>query len=454
MIAVKYAKTDPRNGNLNYRRRVPNALKPYFPGKTMLVKALGKGGAAMIAYGRYHDQIEHLLALAKNGVTGLSQTEQQTRLKAMLKKWEADPHSPGLDDNERTWRSEAADQMLAPYQDPDTGVWSEVPAEVEAQATALLTGIPKTNPEPTITDAFKFYLVEKAMTIPEKRKKQQQRFRRAEQNLIAAVASDKLVSQITREDARNWRDMRLATKVSPDTVRREKNDIHAVIALAQSELDASGKNQFTKLTLPKPPVSRQQQREPLPPEVIAGVYERLEAKRPDLLPIWTLLDFTGARPSEISQLLVGEIALNHPVPHIIIHERDDRTLKTSWSIRQVPLVGAALEAAKKVVRGVNNADTPAFPRYFGEGGMDNLSQALRSRVRALTKNPKHVPYSLRHNMKDRLIAAEVFHNTQTAIQGHASGSGEEASYGSAVSLEQKRDALLKALDGYRSKSVE
>jgi hypothetical protein len=46
---------------------------------------------------------------------------------------------------------------------------------------------------------------------------------------------------------------------------------------------------------------------------------------------------------------VGEIVIDHPVPHVLIRERDDRTLKTSWSNREVPLVGAALEAAKQVV---------------------------------------------------------------------------------------------------------
>ncbi|MGY3438850.1 MULTISPECIES: hypothetical protein [unclassified Marinovum] len=172
MITVKYAKTDTRTGNLNYRRRVPKALQQFFPSQTMLVKALGKGGAAMVANGKYHEHIEHLLALAQAGVTGRTAAEQRSHLKAMLKGWSADPHSPGADANERTWRSEAADQMLAPFQDTDTGQWNAVPAEVEAQATALLKGIPETSPEPTITDAFRFYLVEKAMLIPEKRKKQ------------------------------------------------------------------------------------------------------------------------------------------------------------------------------------------------------------------------------------------------------------------------------------------
>lgn len=448
MIAVKYAKTDTRNGNMIYRRRVPKALEPYFVGQTMLVKALGKGDKALAEYSRYHGHIEHLKALAENGVAGLSSNEQRTRLKALLESWGADPHSSGYDEgdlNEWTWRQEEANKLLDPYQDRTTGDWQDVPSDTEAKALALLQGIPKAALEPTITDAFKFYLAENAKTIPEQRKKQVQRFRRAEKHLIAAVGSDKILSELTREDVRKWRDMRLGTGVAPDTVRREKNDISAVIGLAQSELDAGGKNPFSGLKLPKATVSRQSQREALPQEVIEGVYRLLKAKRPDLLPIWTLLDFTGARPSEISQLLVGEIILDHAVPHIIIHERDDRTLKTSWSSRKVPLVGDALTAAKEVVRGVNDLTTPAFPRYYGEGGMDNLSQALRERVRKFTANPKHVPYSLRHNMKDRMRAAEIFHDTQTAIQGHASGRGEEAAYGGAVSLEQKRDGLLRAM---------
>jgi hypothetical protein len=81
--------------------------------------------------------------------------------------------------------------------------------------------------------------------------------------------------------------------------------------------------------------------------------------------------------------------------------------------------------------------------------MDDLSKALNRRVRKLTKNPKHVTYSLRHNMKDRLRAAEIYPDTQQAIQGHAYAGGEAAYYGGPVSLQRKQEALEKALRGYR-----
>ncbi|MEP2889990.1 hypothetical protein [Tateyamaria sp.] len=116
-IAVKYAKTDPRNKNINYRRRVPKVLKSYFRGQTMLVKALGKGANVLAEYTRCHAQIEHLKALAENGVAGLSPNEQRTRLKALLERWGADPHSSGYDEgnlNEWTWRQEETSKLLDP----------------------------------------------------------------------------------------------------------------------------------------------------------------------------------------------------------------------------------------------------------------------------------------------------------------------------------------------------
>lgn len=319
---------------------------------------------------------------------------------------------------------------------------------MDIQASALLAGVPEKAPGPSITDAFKFYLAENAKPILEQRKKQDQRYARAERNLISAVGSDKLIADLTKDDARKWRDMRVAAGMAPATVIREKNDIAAIIATALSELSDGGINPFANLKLPKAKAGRQEDRDPLPIAVIEGMYAAL-ADEPDLLSIWTLLDFTGARPSEIRQLMVSEIVLSDPIPHIVIQERDDRTLKTSWSTRLVPLVGDALRVAGDIVRRRNNPKAPAFPRYAGAGGMDRLSAALSRRLRVLTKNPKHVAYSLRHNVKDRMRVAEVHEQTQKAIEGHAFGAGQEASYGGQLPLRQKRDGLLKALAGYR-----
>ncbi|NIZ09988.1 site-specific integrase [Pseudooceanicola sp. HF7] len=445
-VTVEYLKQDPRNGRWLYRRVVPKALKPWVQQREF-VKTLGKTRQeALIQYGPYHQRIEHMKSLAQAGVAGLSPATQRDKLKAMLEVWGADPHSAGRDDNERTWREVAAGEIIDRYQNPATGEYEGVPEEEALRAGALLSGVPKQTPEPTITDAFNFYLKENAKDTPEKRKKQEQRFRRVERSLIAVIGEDKRVSEITREEARKWRDMRSEAGAAPGTIKREKSDISTVINTARSELDAGDANPFEKLKLPKSKVSRREEREALPEEVIQGVYSSLEGGRNKvLLAIWTLIDFIGARPSEIRELNRNEVILDHAIPHLVLTEREGRSLKTAWSTRKVPLVGRALDVAKELLDEATDGSAPLFPHYCREGGMDNLSQALNRRIRKFSTNRKHVTYSLRHNMSDRLRRAEVHDATQRAIEGHSYGRGEAASYGGDIPLEKKRDALIKAL---------
>ena len=62
-----------------------------------------------------------------------------------------------------------------------------------------------------------------------------------------------------------------------------------------------------------------------------------------------------------------------------------------------------------------------FERYGHQKGPDAASAALMKSVRTITKDPRHVVHSLRHNMKDALIEAEVPTLEQKPILGHALG---------------------------------
>lgn len=446
-FTVKYVSNDKRTGRYVYRRRVPAALAEVIQ-KREFLKVLGRTECeALSQYGRYHEHIEHLIALAKHGVVGISETQQRAQLIALFEEWGADPYGPGRSENERTWREEAADKLVNPHQDPHTGRYKGVPKGKEAMADALLSGVPQEAPEPTLRDAFEFYLEENQKIIPEQRKKQEQRLKRAEKNLISVIGKDPKVSEITRAHARDWRDMRETQGVATSTIRREKNDISAVINLANSELDAGSNNPFAGLKLAKATKTRQEERSALPQGVIDGVYDVL-GKHKALLQIWTLVDLTGARPGEIRMLKADEICLEHEVPHIVVQQRDDRTLKTLWSERKIPVIREALEVCQELLKGVEEGDY-VFPKYASEGGLDRLSSALSRRVRKFTKDPKHVPYSLRHNMRDRMRRAEVYTETSNAIDGRAYSAGEDATYGGEISLEQKKDALERALNGYR-----
>lgn len=107
-----------------------------------------------------------------------------------------------------------------------------------------------------------------------------------------------------------------------------------------------------------------------------------------------------------------------------------------------------MEVAKALVKDRDGGEF-AFRRYGTAGGLDRLSSTLNRRIRGHTDNPKHVSYSLRHNMKDRMRLAEVFPEKAKALEGHAFSAGQDGSYGSGYPLEQLREALEKALIGYR-----
>ena len=102
--------TSPKAGkrHFTYRRRVPDSLKGV-TGKRGFLKVSGRTETEVLTFcGPVHQRIEHMVALAERGVTTLSDAERQNALAAMLQERGADPLSPGKDNQERTWREEAA----------------------------------------------------------------------------------------------------------------------------------------------------------------------------------------------------------------------------------------------------------------------------------------------------------------------------------------------------------
>ena len=93
------------------------------------------------------------------------------------------------------------------------------------------------------------------------------------------------------------------------------------------------------------------------------------------------------------------------IPHIQLCERPWRRLKTRSSERNVPLVGAALWAAKRAYECGSNEYL--FPHYCSEQGCKAdyasnwLNKWLRKHVRSGC-----VVHSFRHSMRDRLRAVE------------------------------------------------
>lgn len=108
---------------------------------------------------------------------------------------------------------------------------------------------------------------------------------------------------------------------------------------------------------------------------------------------------TGMRPSEICGLEKDDIVLDAEIPHVKIRQKSYRRLKTSYSQRDIPIVGISLTAFQS-----NGA---GFPRYRDRSSQLSalVNKVLRGRKMLPTDN--HSLYSIRHSFQDRLTAADM-----------------------------------------------
>ena len=112
------------------------------------------------------------------------------------------------------------------------------------------------------------------------------------------------------------------------------------------------------------------------------------------------------RLGEAAGLLVDDINLDVDVPHVSITPHEYRSLKTASSKRTVPLVGASLWAAKRIVS--TQQIGFCFPRYNRQSttNTNSASAALNKWLKSVCQD-QVVIHGLRHGMRDRLRAVEA-----------------------------------------------
>ena len=146
---------------------------------------------------------------------------------------------------------------------------------------------------------------------------------------------------------------------------------------------------------------------------------------------------TGARPSELCNLLPEYIHLDGPSPHISIRPRTNnqsqkREVKAGASNRDIPLVGISLAAMRLNPNG--------FPRYYDKA--THLSNTLMSYLsdNGLLESDKHTAYSLRHSFEDRMMEAGLDRDLRAILMGHKL---KRPAYGLGGSMEFRTSELEK-----------
>jgi site-specific recombinase XerD len=279
---------------------------------------------------------------------------------------------------------------------------------------------------------------------------------------FVAVVGEKDIRAIRRSDVRRFIAHELARDVKPSSVRRRCVTLQGIITDTFDDMEIAQANPFARLKIEGSAPSVED-RDCFDREQLAKVDSYVAASKrlgPETRNVLTLLKLTGAMPIEIAGLTIGDVKLDHAVPHIVVTENQTRGLKTPHRKRKVPLIGDALTAAQDGVRraltrskgkrGAGGAgDARLFTRGFGANGRkaDNISANLNALIdRAGVDSKKLTVYSYRHTVKEAMVTAGVEEHLRRQLLGHSPRDSHERYGAKQRPLTELRDALASALE--------
>lgn len=252
---------------------------------------------------------------------------------------------------------------------------------------------------------------------------------------LIKFAGDIPIDKYTRSDANGLRDELASNGLAPQSIKRMMSVIKTTINVSINEHALSIPNVFAKIEYGK--ITPVQKRLPIPVDDIKSVQGLCRDMDDDIRWLIALISDTGMRLSEACGLLIEDIRLDADIPYIDLKPYSWRPLKTEGSNRKVPLVGASLWAARRLVQEAKNSY--AFPRYAN-------SQECKANSASAAVNKwlgNHVPdncvvRSFRHSLRDRCRAIQCPSDIIDQIGGWKTG-GVGQSYGEGYPLSVLRE---------------
>lgn len=249
------------------------------------------------------------------------------------------------------------------------------------------------------------------------------------------VVGDIPIDDVTRKHALTWRkrvEARVLNgSVKAETANKDFNYVGAMLNKVLDENDMANSYAFSRVSFKADKNAKNSTRKSIPDDLIRSIIldaDKMAGLNEEARDVLLVMLNTGARPSEIINLLPRHIALDDDVPHFAIKE-EGREVKNAPSIRKIPLVGVSLEAMQRHANG--------FPSYFGRvTSWGNLANKYLHNAGL----PKlYTSYGIRHAFSDRLTQLNLTDRNIADSMGHGI---QRERYGEGLTLEQRRDVLL------------
>jgi integrase len=219
---------------------------------------------------------------------------------------------------------------------------------------------------------------------------------------VVDLLGNKSLDLYTGLDAARFRDKLIDRGLKTSSVRRNITCIKAVVNFTIHELGLNCKNAFSHVYLHE---EEKINNRTINIEDIRKVQKECLSKQDELRLLIALISDTGMRLSEALGLQVEDLVLETNIPYIELKPNDVRTLKTSTSRRQIPLVGAALQVARHIKNTCSSSY--CFPRYISDQSCKANSASAAGNKWLKTISKSIVIHGFRHSFRDRLRAVET-----------------------------------------------
>ena len=288
----------------------------------------------------------------------------------------------------------------------------------------------------TLSEALELYLKLKGIG------KDKVFHRGAERNVqsVIDVLGDRPLDEYSSSDAAAYRDYLLKRGLTTNSVKRNFAYIRSIINLCIQEHGLDCKNAFSKVYLPN--LDDSKKRKPIPIDNIRQIQKDCMEADDEARWLVALISDTGMRLSEAAGLHIDDLKLDCEIPHVDLKPYSWRGLKTRGSQRQIPLVGASLWAAQRIIE--NNSDSHyAFPRYTSAGCTNSNSASAAINKWLKPRVPEGcVIHSFRHSIRDRLRTVHCPSDMIDQIGGWSTA-GVGQAYGEGYGLEALTAFLVK-----------
>ncbi|HUD51389.1 tyrosine-type recombinase/integrase [Parvibaculum sp.] len=427
-LAMKYVMQ--KGKTFYFQRRIPPEVQQLYGGKRTYIKSLQTrdpfiAGRKARELGRSLELYWKSLRRGGDLETGLSAVEVRQTASALLhqhnlhpKDWQHREDNPRIDARIDAFLAEEVDPYRASDEltRRDETLEDVLPPEKLA-ALQMLRG----EMIYRLSDARDLYIKHKIRGDKEASKKARRLVEAGFESLEHSIGKGDLpLTELRRAHVNKLAEELLEKGNKTATVKRRTNTLRAAIELAIREYEIDMRNPFDRVLI-RGHGEDSKEREPFTEGELKEIGKACKERDDDVRWLVALVEDTGARMAEIVGLRIGDIHVEAEIPYIDIRPNDVRRLKTKSSERQVPLVGFALWAAKRIVAEAEEGCRWAFPRYVREDdhAATHASNTIAKWLRGTLKIDK-TAHSFRHAMRDRLRNVGAPKDIQDAIGGWSS----------------------------------